>query len=308
MIKSPKYIALLLLSALMMLSCESDLDLKIPEGGGQLVIFSFLTADSVMSVHLSKSVSHSSVDDFERVYDGYIAIKRNGISLDSFAFPDDKAWIERPNITVKEGDVFDFSAGTLSGLNVRGETVVPEATKILSIDSMGLSVTNNVRAISYELEFADAKDKDNYYQLLITHEKRDSLNKVTEFQDVNYYKDDELFYIRDQEGSLLGGIDFRGSFSDYIIEDESYRIQIRIPEIYLLQPGYKETRVLKFYLLSLSQDYYNYLRSRVVAEYNSKLPVVDPIKIHSNIQGGLGLIGSVAIASDSIVIIGNAYN
>ncbi len=295
------------LLALMLIRCESNLNLELQEGGGQLVLFAFPTADSTLSVHLSKSVSHSSLDDFERIYDGYIAVYKNGARIDSFAWPFNKTWEQRPGHSIQEGDIIRIVGGNDEGLRVVGETSLPKAVSIDSIYKRETNTTNGNRSVLYEIDFNDPPDINNFYQLIVTNETRDSLDNPIEFQQINYSKTDEVFYIRDQEGSLLGGINFLGSFSDHLIQGKPHQLRIGIPEIYLKKPGEKEKRIIRFHLLSLSEAYYLYLRSRVVAEYNYDLPVVDPIKTHSNISGGLGLVGGISIASDSIVIIGNNY-
>lgn len=305
MTSATKLLLALLFLWLMVGSCETDLRLELQEGGGQLVLFAFPTADSTLSVHLSKSVSHSSVDDFERIYDGYIAIYKNGARIDSFAWPFNKTWEQKPGLAIHEGDQIRIVGGNTEGLRVTGETTLPAAIAINTIFKTP-NTTNG--AVLFEVGFTDPAGINNFYQLIVTNETRDSLDRPIELQKINYSKTDEVFYIRDQEGSLLGGIDFLGSFSDYLIQGKTHRLQIGIPQIYLEMPGEKEKRIIRFHLLSLSESYYKYLRSRVVAEYNYDLPVVDPIKTHSNISGGLGLVGGISIATDSLVIIGNNYD
>lgn len=307
MTKPTKLLSALIFVCLLAASCETDLHLKLQEGGGQLVLFSFPTADSTLSVHLSKSVSHSSVDDFERLYDGYIAIYKNGARIDSFPWPFEQTWESRPGLLVKAGDQIRMVGGSIDGQRVVGETTLPKAVSINKIQEIVPKTTNGNGSILYEVSMTDPADTNNFYQLIVTTETRDSLNQPIELQKISYAKTDEVFYIRDQEGSLLGGIDFLGSFSDYLIQGKTYALQIGIPGIYLEAPGEKEKRIIRFHLLSLSESYYKYLRSRVVAEYNYDLPVVDPIKTHSNISDGLGLVGGISIASDSLVIIGNNY-
>jgi len=288
--------------------CESDLQLKLNEGGGKLVLYAFPTADSILSVHLSKSINQSSVDYFERIYDGYITIYKNGTRVDSFTWPYKETWQQRPAISIKSNDYIKIVGGNTEGLLVEGETTLPETIPINKIIKLDTISTKDGGYILYNINFSDPKDIENYYQLIISSETRDSTNKKIESQQINYIKTDDVFYIRNQEGSLLGGIDFLGTFSDYLITSENYNLKIGIPEIYLEKPDEKQKRIIRFNLMSLSEDYYKYIRSRVVAEYNYDLPLVDPIKPHTNINGGLGLVGGIAIASDSIIIIGSNYN
>ncbi len=287
-------------------SCESEPNFVIRDDGGHLVMFSFLTADSVFSVHLSRSVGHSSVDDFERIYDGFIAVYKNDARIDTFHYSYRDLWQQRPQIKINTHDKFMIKAYDERDNMIYGETLIPEIVPIIRLDTMLVTAVNNEGIVQRSLEckvvFLDPPDEDNYYQLVVEELNYDNDGNILMQQFVNFIKDDPLFYIRDQEGSLLGGIDFLGTFSDYLInKDESYQLKIRIPEYYILQTDPGQHRILYFYLLNLTKDYFDYIRSRVVAEYNYDLPIVDPIKIHSNISEGRGLIGGISIAKDSLI-------
>jgi hypothetical protein len=163
--------------------------------------------------------------------------------------------------------------------------------------------------INCEITFTDPPEQDDYYQLLLAEEiwQKNAEGINYSYQLVNFLKDDPVFYIRDMEGSLLGGIDFKGTFSDQLIKGLKYNLKLRIPITYVAKAVDGQKRRMVFMLVSQSLDYFDYLRSRVVAEYNYELPIVDPIKIHSNVSGGLGLVGGISIASDSLVFIGPGF-
>lgn len=291
-----------------LMGCESDLNLKLEESGGNLVLFSFLKPDSVFKVHVSRSVSHSSMNDYNRVFDGYIRIKKNGVPLDSFPWPFRELWTSRPAINITAGDQFEITVTDGEDKRATGSTTILHPVKILDV-----SINNSVESINSEnrsctITFSDPPETENYYQLSIIEEvwiKDEPLPRSS--KNVRYLKDDQVFYIRDQEGSLLGGIDFSGTFSDYLITKSPYKLQIRIPKIYFREPAQNEKRKLIFQLMSLTKDYYDYSRSRIVAEYNQKLPVVNPVKIHNNIKGGLGLVGGISADTLSISFIGEGY-
>src|SRR5690554_2556344 len=159
-------------------SCESDLHLQLKEGGGQLVLFAFPTADSTLSLHLSRSVNHSSLDDFERIYDGYLALYRNGARVDSFAWPYKETWAQRTGLPVREGDVWTIRGGDSKGQRISATTTMPQAVAIEGLDSIGRGSKNGDSFIQYELIFTDPPEIDNYYQLLIFGETRDSLDHL----------------------------------------------------------------------------------------------------------------------------------
>lgn len=297
---------LLILAAL--IGCESDLNLKLEESGGNLVLFSFLKPDSTFKVHLSRSVSHSSMNDYDRVYDGYVVVKKNGEVADSFNWNYRQLWAERPLIKINAGDHFEVIGGNKTSRAI-GETNIPEPIKIETVTLNGLDELPTRDNISCIITFIDPPKHDNYYRLIIS--EKTSTKTTTGYtlneRNVRYLKDDQVFYIRDQEGSLLGGIDFDGAFSDYLIAQIPYKLKVRIPKSYFREPKENEKRELIFQLQTLSKEYYDYLRSRIIAEYNQKLPVVSPIKIHNNVNGGLGLIGGFSADTYSFDFIGTDY-
>ena len=305
-----KRIKNILLATLLILtgSCADDLTSDEDKKQGQLVLFAFLTPDSTFSVHLSRSVEYSSIDDFERIYDGYIVVERNNIKVDSFSYPFRNLWAERSDITVRQNDVFNIKAGD-SGGNISGSVAIPQAVPIERIDTSRVNALDMQGVMQKYLEcdiiFTDPLQSENFYQLVLSEEIWDESNGSLKYsrQQINYLKSDSVFYIKDKEGSLLAGIDFKGTFSDYKINGHTYPLKIRIPAWYAETPAENQKRRITFMLLSQTSDYFKYLQNRIIAEYNYDLPIIDPVKIHSNIDGGLGLIGGISVACDSLVFI-----
>ncbi|MCL2073998.1 MAG: DUF4249 domain-containing protein [Marinilabiliaceae bacterium] len=278
----------------------------------QLTLFAFLVADSVFSVHLSKSVEYNSIDDFERIYNGYIMVEKNEEKVDSFAFPYRYLWSDRPAISINENDFFLIRAGDSEGNNVWGSTIIPQKISIEQIDTTRVGVYQSGTLRNYlecKIVFQDPPDIDNYYQLIVTMEEWKIIDgkQLYSTMNIDYLKTDSVFFIKDQSGSLLSGIDFKGTFSDYKIEGKKYPLTIRIPAYYFDRVQNNMKRSINFILLSQTADYFNYFRTRIIAEYNYDLPIIDPIKIHGNIDGGLGLIGGMASTSMSLVFTGSDF-
>ncbi len=291
-----------------LLGCESDLNLKLEESGGSLVLFSFIKPDSVFKLHVSHSVSHSSMNDFDRVFDGYVKIYKNSVPIDSFTWKYKELWNSRPSLNIKVGDQIDIAVTDGNSNSASGSTTILEPIRITDISVNNSQNFTNSENRSCTITFSDPPETENYYQLQIIEEVWiKGISRPHSSKKVRYLKDDQVFYIRDQEGSLLGGIDFSGTFSDYLITKSPYKLQIRIPKIYFREPAHNEKRKLIFQLMTLTKDYYDYTRSRIVAEYNQKLPVVNPVKIHNNIKGGLGLVGGISADTISISFIGEDY-
>jgi hypothetical protein len=300
--------AILFVILSMLFACEKSLNLELEEKGGKLVLFSFLNPDSAFSVHLSKSVSHMSVDDYERVYDGNIIVYRNGSIVDNFVFPFDNVWAHRNNFKFSAGDTILIKAVDGEGQNVYGKTAVPDAVKVNIKDTATIEINDkeygNSKALKCNLIISDPVGGDNCYQLVVFEELYSVENgdTICDRSKIDYHKDDPVFYVRDQEGSLIGELDFGGCFSDYLFDGEEYELSLNLSDQYSKAPGspYAERKLL-FVLLSHTRAYYDYYRSRIVAEYGYDLPLIDPIRIYNNVEGGLGLVAAYTASKDSLV-------
>ncbi|PWD98865.1 DUF4249 domain-containing protein [Marinilabilia rubra] len=287
--------------------CEKDLEWEESSQGGQLVLFSFLSPDSVFSVHLSKSVSHSSVDDFERVYEGNITVYKNGVIADDFIFPFDKSWTFRDDISLKTGDTVRVEAADGDGERVFAETVIPDAVGIEVVDTAVVQQATRDNGTETVLQcllnIDDPEGEDNYYQLIVFEQIcRNGLSSACEETKIDYAKEDPVFYVRNLEGSLIGGLDFGGCFSDHIFEGTNYELTLNLPVQYASAPSDPGAdRKLLFILLSHKREYYDYYRSRVVAEYGYDLPIIDPIRIYNNVNNGIGLVAGYSAAADSLI-------
>ena len=295
--------------AIFFVSCEKNLELEIEEKGGQLVLYSFIAPDSLFQVHLSKSVSHISVDDFERVYHGNVTIYKNDEIVDDFIYPFDKTWAQREDAGFKAGDRVIIEAADGKGQRVRGEALIPEAVPLVFADTLRVtreSTRNGDKELmNCQFSINDPGTTKNYYQLIILEEichLENGLMKC-ERNRIEYSKNDPVFYIQDKQESLIGSIDFDGCFSDTLFNGSAYSLEVDLPIEYFAQPEKPQsTRKIYFLLLSHQKVFYDYFRSRVVAEYGYDLPIIDPIRIYNNVQGGLGVVAGYNVAIDSLII------
>jgi hypothetical protein len=243
------------------------------------------------------------------VYDGIIVIEKNEEKVDSFDYPFRYMWAERRNIQIRQNDQFKITAYDSNGTSVTGTAIIPQKVPITQIDTSRITVyTSGVQRkyLECKILFQDPPDENNYYQLIVTMDEweKNENSSLYSFQYLDFHKTDSVFFIKDQSGSVLSGIDFRGTFSDYRINGLNYPLKIRIPTYFFDNISDNQKKRINFILLSITSDYFNYFRCRVIADYNQDLPIIDPIKIFGNIDDGLGLIGGIAATSDSLILKG----
>lgn len=180
---------------------------------------------------------------------------------------------------------------------------------VYSYDTIGKTL---IRFIDYTLKFNDNATEKNYYRLVvdtkniynvtdpITNQKRDSItdNYYFDFNDVVSVNNSSI-----DPTSLTGG-PIPGTFavfSDELFNGKTYSLTFSTNEnIYYYKPTYNsyyktknpDRKEIYVYLQSISKDLYLYLKSRAASESSGNSFFSEPIQIHNNIVGGIGIFGS----------------
>lgn len=294
--------------AVLFLSCEKDITLDIQTQPDKLVIYSFIYPDSAFQLHFSKSMNILSLDDYQPAKSAGFKIYKNDELYTDQRLPVDVVWREWEEFKFKEGDKIRIEAFERLGDTISAETTLIKPIQITDIDTAYMtSYSQGDGVIPYKkckIFLHDPIGVQNYYQLFVVREAWGQAEKDVHNSRnvVRYEKDDKVFSHRDQTTSILEGVDFQGLFDDSNIQPSHYGVEIRIPyEQFQLWGGEEKAR-LTFYLYHHTFDYYNYFRTKILSEEFYGSPFFDPVKVHNNINGGLGLFSGMAFHSDSIII------
>ena len=188
---------------------------------------------------------------------------------------------------------------------IHAETVIPQASKLLEAKATReVSTTDStVKRVLYSISFQDAVEEDDYY--LFRLEEGNLINEVDSMYSwrVLYldYAEEPLFVqstsALDQIlfSQYLSGYDGR-VFSDETINGKSYTIRLQTSTHYVSEA----TKRLRVRLYAISADYYRYLKTlqdqsdRSFANHLIDAGLAEPIRVYSNIDGGLGIFGGCA--------------
>ncbi len=304
---------LLLWSALLIIltifvQCEKDIELELKQSADKSVLYSFIYPDSLFRLHFSKSVDVLSRDNYRFVENGIFKMYINSYYKGKYDFPVDAAMGEWRNFTFAPGDSIHLVAIDSTPDTASVNTVIPETVSIEQLDSVS-SKYQGTDGILYEvlkcnLSFTDPKFQDDFYQLVIVQERWEVLDgEETYYREVvDYIKDDPVFYSRNQEGTLMEGLDFYGMFDDELI-DGMYNLQCLVPSSFYKLYWFDKKIKLTFFLYHHTEDYYRYFRTKIISDYYNGLPIFEPVNIHSNIQNGIGLVSGVSFSLDSLVFV-----
>ena len=286
--------------------CEKDIELELKKEGNKKVLYSFICPDSTFAFHYSKSVDVLSDANFKVVNNAHFKLYINDLYQGKYFFPENEVFGRWDNFRFSAGDSIVLKAMDDTEDTAVVRTVIPETVPVEKMDTVS-SVYQGADGILYDvlkcnLSFTDDVSSDDYYQLVIIHERWEVIddNETYYIDTVDYIKDDPVFYSRSQEGTLLEGLDFHGLFDDELITGD-YSLQCLVPSSYYKLYWFDKKIKLTFYLYHHTEDYYRFVRSKLISDYYNGIPVFEPVNIYSNVTNGLGLVSGMSFAVDSLI-------
>jgi len=303
-----KYILLLFL---VLMACEKDIEIALNKQEDQLVMYAFIYPDSALNIHFSKSQSILSVPNYEQVEQGRFRMYINDEIQGTYILPADTVWSKWKEFSFAVGDKVKIEAYELDGDTVKVESYIPDVIPFYDLDTVtitqNLSDLGPTEMLRTKLSFEDPGGVVNYYQLHVVREGFGIVGGEPYYtrKAITYEKDDPVFTQGEQSGSLLQGIDFQGLFSDGVINGLNYRLGFNIPRDNLFFDYYEDKIKITIYLYHHTYDYYSYFRSKILSAgydgFYDGLPVFKPVRIHNNIDNGLGLVSGMSFDADSLV-------
>lgn len=287
--------ALLILPILLMpilLSCEKEIDVKVPVTESQIVTYAFVYPDSSLSLHLSKSVSIVSDQPFDFVQNAEVKIRRNGLAVVNLVFPSNSVQTQWSNVKCAPDDSLSLEIYIPEKGYVTANSVILPKIDIVALDTLTEmrkgGANGDKEYLKCTLQFADDASSVDYYQLVVVRHSvdKDGKKKITT---IDVLKEDPVFLILEQSGGISQWFDFKGLFSDVLINGVTHRLNFLIDKGLTVVGKEEQSAHLVVYLYHHNFDYFNYLKTTIWAKGTDLFPVFDPVRIHSNIKNGLGL-------------------
>lgn len=301
----------------MLISCYHEVDLdeyRDKDGENILTINSLVCPDSSLQVSATKTYFFSDIhNDRTYVKDLNILVKVNEVGRGIMEY-DKTRNLYISDIKIQSGDRVTIST-EYSETFVSASDIMPDAASIegVSVERQGpVSIyTNSDFIFTYGITFTDRPDEDNYYFL--------QWDAVERGKDIRMGERDfahELVFqqLASQIHSTLPGWEpyspYGLPFSDKGIDGKEHTIVVK--EIVQMVKGSNEWRKTQmkrgFRLYAISKAYYDYLVSVLINQTGDKglqggmidLGIADPVKVFSNIEGGVGILGCYTMAESEI--------
>lgn len=275
-------------------SCTKEVDIALPPIESKLVVTSLFTADSLLKVHISKSVSITDTADLI-VENATATLYKNGTFLEILDYDSNGFYIST-NI-LKTTENYEIKVEAPSFQQVQSIAQIPEQVKLIAtnftqnagVDEEG----DNFSTVS--IQFHDQESTQDFYEIQFYEEHLG-------------YEDEKFVYgfggfsydpIIKAEGDQEYYPDYL-LLSDELINGESVNLDINFFD------RSSSDRTLKIYLefRAVSRDYYLYKKS-LMRHLANQFPDIwdgtgEPAQLFTNIKNGYGIFAGYTVDSDTV--------
>jgi hypothetical protein len=278
-------------------SCETFVELEIPDSEQRLVINALLEPSSPVFVHVTSSNSILEEDEFEIIHDAMVTITDEEGMVHSLKFVRPNEWA--PNYgyyTTEEFDPVPGSTYTIETSKPGFETAtsytkIPKKPNIKSFSFKNLPFEQNpyiqyqYPKIEFNLVFDDPAGE-NYYEIELYYE---GSGEVTDHEGNQYETSYEQFaYLHPKNPAYEQ--DYR-NYPGIIINDRLFDQQEASVDLQTAIPANAQLKV-KVYLREITKESFRYGMSHSLQRNNRGDPLSQPVQVFSNIENGFGIMGA----------------
>lgn len=303
-----KHLLYTLLLGVFLTSCYRKIDLDEYRTTPKMVINSVVSPDTVVMASITRTWFYPDKKPYVNLPHAHVELYINNQYIETMQWktlnnprnPDQPDTLFLSNTIPAEGDRIKIVASTPEYGTVTAEDIIPKKVPIKNAshtikkgNGVYQGTISDYFEIYYEVTFDEFPEKNNYY-----------LAKITQIKTGYYgYYETEIDYIdpvfKEQDAILdesmaFNGLEKRGGalFTDQSINGQTYTLQIKETTAELDET---EQRIISIY--SLSESYFLYLLSLQKIAGSTlegglgNIGLAEPLRVHSNVEGGTGILG-----------------
>jgi hypothetical protein len=275
------------LAGLMLISsCETVIDMKLPEQPPKIVVNSFFTPDSLIMVHLSKSKFVLSNEQLKEIEDAEISLFENGNYIGKFTHIN-KGFYHLPGFFPKINTQYTLNAVSSGIKSVEAKETIPNKPIInrVEISSSYFEGENYKDFIVY---IEDNANEENYYMIELFGKRFDYIYDTLTYDIIDSIEIVERVYFTSQDLVFEDqGVSPQSVISDKIFNGAIYPVRLSVSAYNFDEysnMGYFEITV---HLKQISKAYALYMLSYSKNSYSD--PFSQPVQVFSNVKNGFGI-------------------
>lgn len=266
-------------------ACSKEIDLDLPAYSSKLVVNGELNTDNIISLQVSRSMPILQANDSNGylIKDAVVTVRENGIPIGTATYFNNRYEL---NTKPKAGATYtvDVASGKFTPVNASIKIPNQIQMNVSYIDSVGLDA-DGFKEGRLTLNFKDDASVNNYYKLLIVYFS--ATNEKFAFELIS----NDILFVNNEKLND-GGY----QFSDRTFSGKTKTLSF--PVAFGLAVGTPKFIVS---LKCFDEDYNDYLRATEdYSQTGDDAFSNEPVILKTNVNNGLGMIGGVSNARDSI--------
>jgi len=291
-----------------LISCKEIIEFDERSVRDALVVSGILENGKQVDIRLSKTINRFKNSEFEPVENLSVVLFENENRIGELRHVSRGRYVS-DGFVAKAGNSYRIEISDNMLKIASAETLVPAPLPIIKIDTIS-KIIDGKKKLQVKLTFSDPSNSNNFYR--IEPQEQLFIPYLTASNNVSVRMITIPGLINTEANWLLRGMGFynlNDKFHDwagnqfYIFSDKY--IQGQVFTLDMEMPYFRTDSVLgtnrKIYFQQLSRDYFYYLRSVMQQLSISNNPFSEPVQIHSNISGGVGIFGAFSQTVDSII-------
>ncbi len=308
-----KNIKLLLIPALtfIFIGCEKEIKVN-QENYAPKTVLNCLLNPLSDTVRANLSESRDMLydkNDFPPIKNATIVLYDNNVNVGTFTETSDGQYVLP--YTVTAGHTYKITVTNTKFDDVFATTIVPNPAIINNFNVDLVLMPDNLRA-NININFKDSPNEDNFYGVAMERIDTNRLEAPPSYPGYEYHPPYANTYFCSSDLNIefpndeLDG----GACSDLVLfSDKGFNGQdynFNCYSDYFIYLGGAEITDTTFYtkiklfFKTYNSDYYKYVLSTKIAQWNYGNPFAEPVRIYNNIEGGFGIFGALNTAVDSV--------
>lgn len=257
--------------------CETIVEVDLPEHPPMLVANSLFNQHDSWQVLLHKSKNSLDRSSNSPILNATVEIFQDNRIITSLTHTGSGVYHSPQYIKPEIGIEYVLKASAPSYDPIEATDYVPIPVQIESVD---YDISSN--PFKFTIHFTDPLETKNYYQVQLLTPVAEGNSFLTQ---VWWESNDLLFQ------DLGGGDPNISLFDDALISGESYSLKLKA-----YPHSVEPLRQIYVSLLSVSESYYNYMKSSKNQDDKGDNPFSTPVQVYNNIENGLGIFAGYGVS------------
>lgn len=287
-------------------SCSKKVDIDLPDDNPKLVVGSFFTKDSVFKVLVSHTLPITQ-NGYPIIDNAQVELYKNNQFIENLYYENN---FYKSYSSATENERYQIKIKAKGYKKVSAESKIPVGNPVLLNKNFYLNYAfytyddGTVFPISkLECTIADDLTQLNYYEISIYIKYFDSYDQKYRIIGVAFRKNENQIINNENI------IDYYPSsivFSNELFTSNQQKIDMDFRSFVLDNIQYHQNSKLIIILRKISKEYYLYQKSYTLHRFFQSSDEIwgspAPVKLYSNVQGGLGIFAGYSQVIDSIAI------